>query len=99
MVFILIYFVKYFLNLYINNEGAMRNNKKIRQFLFKPLLAGLYGYAAFFTVLLLCKWMGCIIDSRQIFKVDNVDLLIAMVGFLLLFSIRFLENFSNKPRL
>lgn len=73
----------------------MKRKSTIHQFVLMPLLAGLFGYAIFFTILLICKWLGCIIDTTQTFSVDTVDLLIGMVGFVLLFMVRVLENFSK----
>lgn len=74
----------------------MKANTRFSLLIGRPALAGLYGYAIFFTVLLLCKWIGCMIDSSNGFNVAVEDLLIAIIGFVLLFVIRLLENFQKS---
>lgn len=63
---------------------------------FYPLRAGLFGFSAFFTAVLIAKYIGVIVGSEVPFSVDLTDVLFSSMGFFLVFSIRMLENFTRK---
>lgn len=75
--------------------GNQKKNTPIKNFIIKPLFAGLYGYAIFFTVIIICKAMGCYVGTVNQFIIDSGDSLLALIGFVLMFMIRFMENFSR----
>jgi hypothetical protein len=83
----------------IENERKKDQNKFISfflNFLFYPLRAGLFGFSAFFTTVLLVKYMGTLIDKNSLFLVDLTDIYLSSLGFFLIFTIRILENFREK---
>ncbi len=71
-------------------------NELISKFVFSPLKAGIGGFAAFFTILILTKLFAYLMGIQNIFEVDVYDLLLSTIGFILSFLIRFLENFKEK---
>ena len=76
--------------------GNKKKNSPIKNFIIKPLFAGLYGYAIFFTVIIVCKATGCYVGTVNQFMIDSDDLLLALIGFVLMFMIRFMGNFSRN---
>lgn len=63
---------------------------------FYPLRAGLFGFSAFFTAVLIAKYIGVLVGSSVSFSVDLTDVFFSSMGFFLIFAIRFLENFTGK---
>ncbi|MHB8578563.1 MAG: hypothetical protein ACYDA4_01740 [Ignavibacteriaceae bacterium] len=61
----------------------------------KPLIFGTCGFACFFIVLALEKYFGYILGSLDSFRIDVEDLLLCLLGFILSYLIKFLENFQG----
>jgi hypothetical protein len=82
------------------DKGAKREYNKVISFILNflvfPLRAGLFGFSAFFTTVLLVKYMGTLIDKNSLFLVDLTDIYLSSLGFFLIFTIRILENFKGK---
>jgi len=63
-----------------------------------PLRAGLFGFSAFFTTVLDVKYMGTFIDPNYPYNVEISDIYLSSLGFFLIFTIRFLENFKEDKK-
>lgn len=68
------------------------------KYIFYPVRAGLIGFSMFFTAVIAAKYVGHLIHSEEFFSVDYQDALISLVGFVLVFLIRFLENFKKDEK-
>jgi len=66
-----------------------------KRYIIKPLKSGLYGFAMFFSVLILTKGIAVFIGTFQNFQIDLYDVLLSMVGFLLTALIAILENLKS----
>ncbi len=67
----------------------------LREYLLLPAWGGLLGFALFFSLLILLKIFSYIIENQTDLTVDLTDILISFIGFVLLFSVRFLEKFQK----
>lgn len=65
---------------------------------FKAIQSGLFGFAIFFTVLLLSKYLSSAIGNLDSFTVDLSDVLLSFIGFILTFLISFLGQISPKGK-
>ncbi len=61
-----------------------------------PVRSGILGFAAFFIVLTAAKYLGSLLRTSGSFKIDGEDFLLSLMGFILVFLIKFLENFSRS---
>jgi len=66
--------------------------------IFKAVQSGFFGFAIFFTVLLLSKYLSSLIGNSENFTVDLSDVLLSLIGFVLTFLISLLSNFSPKSK-
>ena len=66
------------------------------KYFFTPFRAGLFGYAAFFSILLLSKYFGYLIGNRHSFLIDQNDVLLSIIGFVFVFSFRLMEIYRGK---
>ena len=64
-------------------------------YLLQPCKAGLYGFAAFFTVLLFTRVLTTLFGLVGNFVVSVDDVYFSLLGFVLVFVIRMLENFRT----
>ena len=72
---------------------------KFKSFILRPFAHGIFGFAVFLFVILIMKIMKSAIDSAQKIVFENEDVILAMIGFVLLFLIAFLKNFQQEnPR-
>jgi len=67
----------------------------LKEYFLLPAWGGLLGFALFFSLLILLKIFSYIIESQSDLTVDLTDILISFIGFILLFSVRFLEKFQK----
>jgi hypothetical protein len=63
-----------------------------------PLKAGLYGFAAFFTLLIVAKTVISLLGYSEEFLVNTGDVLQSSIGFGLVFIIRLVQNIRNLHR-
>lgn len=76
-----------------------KNNKMFfKSFLVLPFANGLLGFTLFFTILFLTKSFSSLIGSIEVFTIDIEDVVLSSIGFILLFLIKFLENFAEKEK-
>ena len=64
--------------------------------IFKAFQSGFFGFAIFFTVLLLSKYLSSLIGNSKNFTIDLSDVLLSLIGFVLTFLISLLSNLSPK---
>ncbi len=80
-----------------------RSNDKTNSFLFLlnffilPIRAGLFGFIVFFLFLLITKLLGYLLGNVHQFSLNFSDLILPILGFLLISTIKFLENFKSEP--
>ena len=65
-------------------------------FLFKPFVSGLYGFAAFFTVLIFTKGITYLIGFTEQYIVSSDDVLFSILGFVLVFLIKLFDCIKQK---
>lgn len=69
------------------------------KYIFYPVQAGLFGFSLFFTTIFISKYLGYIVKNSPEFIIDINDVILSLLGFILLWLIKFLENFkSAKPQ-
>lgn len=64
----------------------------LSKFIVKPFAAGLYGFASFFLIIIISKYLGTVIGSVASFKVDISDVQLSFLGFFFVFLINVLKN-------
>lgn len=89
------------MNFDINSEKLKENEKPKTQstllnYIFQPFRYGIFGFISFFMVLVAAKYMGYLIGTHNSFEIDFEDALLSMLGFVLVFLIKFLENLKEK---
>ncbi len=67
-------------------------------YLFLPLKSGLFGFAAFFTLLIVAKTVVSLLGYSNGFIVNTGDVLQSSLGFVLVFVIRLVQNIKNLHR-
>jgi len=84
-----------------NKKGNSKQYFGLRFFV-SSLQSGLFGFAIFFTVLLISKFLSSLIGRTDVFRVDLSDVSLSFIGFILTFLISLLKHFSpneqNKNR-
>ena len=65
-------------------------------FFFKPFVSGLYGFAAFFTVLIFTKGITYLLGFTEQYIVSTDDVLFSILGFVLVFLIKLFDNIKHK---
>lgn len=68
----------------------------ILNFIFKPALGGIWGFIFFLSVLVVTKFLGCCVGTIEKFNIELEDYYLALLGFVLVFLIKVLENFRGK---
>ena len=65
-------------------------------FFFKPFVSGLYGFAAFFTVLIFTKGITYLLGFTEQYIVSSDDVLFSILGFVLVFLIKLFDIIKHK---
>ena len=65
-------------------------------FFFKPIVSGLYGFAAFFTVLIFTKGITYLLGFSEQYIIGSDDVLFSILGFVLVFLIKLFEIIKHK---
>jgi hypothetical protein len=68
-------------------------------YLIIPLRSGLYGFAIFFTALLLVKSFLLLITNQNDFTVNVNDVALSLIGFASFYIIRIFQNIKNGKQL
>ena len=71
-------------------------SQTLKNYVLIPARAGLLGFVIFFVFLVLSKFLGYMIGSLASFKVDFEDVTLSLLGFGLVFLIKFLENIKDE---
>ena len=83
--------------------GFRKSNDKTNSFLFlsnyfvMPLRSGLRGFIVSFSFLEIAKLISYLFGSIHQFSLYINDIILPLLGFLLVFMIKFLENFNSEP--
>ncbi len=62
-------------------------------FFIKPLLNGIWGFFLFLVLVIFVKFLASLVNLESPFIFKTEDLYLSGIGFVLLFLIKFLENF------
>ena len=73
-------------------------NPILLNYIFYPIRAGLFGFTLFFTTIFISKYIGYIVKNADMFYVDLNDVVLSLLGFVLLWLIKFLENFKLSAK-
>lgn len=79
-------------NLPVNPAGSFFVS--IKKFFLIPFQAGLFGFASFFTTVIVAKYLGSFIQGLE-YSIEVEDVYLASIGFILVFLIKILENFKK----
>ncbi len=87
----------------ISVSGIRASKAKIKQTSFsaknhlvEPIKSGLFGFSIFITILIIVKLFSYAIGSYDYVTIEITDIELSFIGFVLLFLIRFLENFKEQ---
>ncbi len=67
-------------------------------YIFDPVRFGLVGFSLAFTLLIIVKTFSYLLKYDLIFSVDINDVNLSLFGFLIVFMVRFLQNFKVKRK-
>ena len=70
-------------------------NQVLLNYFLLPLKSGLYGFATFFTLLIVVKTVLSLLGYSEEFIVNTGDVLHSSLGFGLVFIIRLVQNIKN----
>ena len=80
-------------------EGSATIAKpKLILFFIRPLANGILGFVLFFVIILGLKIINIALDPAGEIMLEMEDIMLAMIGFVLLFLISFLKNFQEPGR-
>ncbi len=86
----------------VSTSPARVRGKNIYMFLslyvFQPCKAGLYGFAAFFTVLIFTRGATVLFGFVKNYNIDVDDVTFSLLGFVLVFLIKVLENIKERNK-
>lgn len=77
------------------------NKKLFANFYFlllQPAKAGLYGFAAFFTVLIFTQGITVLFGFMDNYVITINDVYYSLLGFIMVFLIKLLENIKSSKR-
>ena len=79
-----------------NNSGNIKSTGSdyLLRFFIIPVRSGLYGFAAFFTILIFAKAFWFMLGYLDLFSVTTDDVILSFIGFAIIFIVRFLQNFK-----
>ncbi len=78
------------------SASASQSSQFIKKYLINPVSSGLMGFAAFFTLILLSNLFTYVFGISSNFVLGIDEVLYSAVGFVLVFSYKFLENFQTN---
>lgn len=84
----------------VSNVGVSKKNTSkwscsAKNMVLAPLKSGICGFAIFITILIIVKLFSYLIGTYNYFSIEITDVQLSLIGFVLLFLIRFLENFKE----
>ncbi|GAB4294126.1 MAG: hypothetical protein Kow0098_15510 [Ignavibacteriaceae bacterium] len=83
----------------VNSETNQHSNKTFKKLVLNLLLAGLYGFFIFFTVLLLIEFLTGLFESNHSFVVNIFEMQLSIIGFMGGLIVKLFETKvkKNKP--
>lgn len=79
-------------------EEKQQTHEYIFLYFLSPIKAGLVGFSIFFTVLLIAKYVGFLINFSSAFNIQTDDVFLSLLGFVLLLLIKILENLNKRNK-
>ncbi len=77
-------------------ESIKKVSFSMKNYLIEPTKSGLFGFSIFITILIIVKLFSYAIGTYNYFAIEITDIELSLIGFVLLFLIRFLENFKEQ---
>ena len=65
-------------------------------FVFEPIKTGFYGFSAFFIVLIITKGFSFLLGITELYSIGMEDVMFSLLGFILFFLLKLLENIKEK---
>jgi len=65
-------------------------------YVFEPIKIGLYGFSAFFIVLVITKGFSFLLGIADLYSIGMEDVMFSLLGFILFFLLKLLENIKEK---
>lgn len=78
----------------LNSSSESKQN--IKTYLLNPLTAGLMGFTAFFSLIIVTKFFGSILGTNDGFILQLSDVIYALTGFLFGAGAKFVEFFGKE---
>ena len=78
----------------ITNDETLKDS--IMTYLLNPISAGLVGFSAFFSIILVTKFFGYLFGSYEVFSFGISDVVYSLIGFLLVTGEKFLTFFIKE---
>ena len=89
-------FMKQDISVLSEQQKSTNMKSTFRNFFVLPVSSGIFGFALFFTILLLTKFIAYGIGSIPKFIIDLDDVVLSLIGFVLMGLIKLLENFQKN---
>ena len=83
------------LPIYISYFTGQNNEDKKQKTIYNAV-GFVLGFTIFFMVIIATKFLGTVFGSTEKFTVDNEDLFLSLVGFVMFFTIKILNYFNEK---
>lgn len=78
------------------SESKNTIGKFLKLYFILPVKSGLAGFAAFFSILVATKFLGYLLGTQPTFDIILDDVFLSLIGFVLIFLIRILENIKEE---
>lgn len=83
--------------LYTESVDSISESKQnVKTYLLNPLSAGLMGFVAFFSLIIITKFFGSILGTNNGFILQLSDVIYALTGFLFGAGAKFVEFFGKE---
>jgi hypothetical protein len=79
-----------------NYTGKTNFLFRLKDYVLGPFMAGLVGFISFYFILIITKFLSYILGTHDSMALEWDDALLSSIGFILVFLIRFLENFKEE---
>lgn len=82
--------------IFTESIGHETLKENIKTYLINPLSAGLVGFAALFSLMMMTKLISFVLGINPEFNLGLSDVIYSLVGFLFVTGIKFLEFFGKE---
>ena len=66
------------------------------KYICEPFVHGLVGFSTFFTIIVFIKYLAFLFNQSTFFNIVIEDLKIALIGFIIFYLIKFIQNIVKK---